>query len=232
MFNGVMFSQYVTAYPVRNIVPNMTHMTAEAMDRQIHLRTKLEPIDIPVKLELRIRETDPVELARLRRLLRSVLYTSKPAKLVLPDDPEVYYMASVVSGDDLDNLWNTGSCTVTFRAFDGVAYGDHKEREIKAGINTIEVGGTWKTYPVMTLKAAGNGVKIENVDTGEYIELDSTTTSGSLVTVDMDGEGIVHVNNNLSPIKLGSIFFPLMPGTNRIRITNANGTIEWDERWL
>lgn len=231
-FAGVKLNQWLRANPDRSVMPKVTHATAQLVDKEIHLRTNLDALDIPVKLQLRTRIKDHRGLARFRRKLRGIFYTAAPAKLILPDDPEVYYMASVADATDLDNLWDTGSCTITFRCFDPVAFGDHKTQTLTSGLNTIEVGGTWKTYPSFTLRASGNNVKIENVDTGDYVQVGATTSSGATVTIDMDGEGVVRVNTNLSAVVLGSVFFTLSPGTNTIRLTNATGAAEWDERWL
>jgi predicted phage tail component-like protein len=232
IYNGVNLNQYVRANPTRTLAPNMTHQTAQLIDREMHLRTNLDPLSIPVKIELRTRTKDPRGLAKLRRMLRGVFYSKEPKKLVLPDDPEIYYMASVEDASELDNLWNTGSCTITFKAFDPVAYGESRYKTLTSGLNTVEIEGTYETYPVFTLKATGNNVKVENVDTGEYVQVSATTSSGATVTIDMDGEGTTRVNTNLSAVVLGSIYFPLQPGTNQVRLTNATGTVDWIERWV
>ena len=219
------------ANPERSIAPEQTHNTADVQDGEIHLRTQLEPFDISVFLQLRTRKKHPSDLAELRRKLRGIFYSKEPKKLILPDDPDVYYMASVSDASELSNLWNTGSCTITFHVYDPKAYGRHLTHSLVAGLNEIHNEATAETYPVFNIRSTGGKVKVEHVTSGKYVELDATAASGSTVVINMDDEQAT-INTNRSAVTLASDFFPLEPGSNQIRVTNGSGTIEWSERWL
>lgn len=233
IFNGYDFSEYLRVNPTRRLAAPIDTITKSVpgMDGDIFMRAQLKPLVIPVRVRLNLPSMDHRNVALIRRKITSKLVTAKPAKLILPDEPDLHYIAKLTGASDLTNLWSTGSADLEFTAFEPVAYG--RERTSVVGPSTtLNVGGTWQTKPTFALTATTAGkVKVLNADTQEFVLLHANVATGAKVTIDMQAQ-TVRVNSNLAVVDVSSDFFALAPGENDIRITGATGSITWTERWI
>lgn len=233
IFNGYDFSEYLRVNPTRRMNPPVTvkSKTVQGRDGSVFMRSQLDPLPIPVHVRLNVRSHGHRQIAKLRRKLTSWLVTGQPAKLVLPDEPDLYYMAMLTNSAELSNLWSTGAADLEFTAYDPVAYGTERRASVGASA-VLPVGGTYETWPTFDLTATSAAkVKVLDYDTGAFVMTSAAAASGAHVVVDMQ-EQTIRVNGNLAAIDLSSDFFALNPGDNSIRITGATGTASWIERWV
>ena len=233
IFNGFDFSEYLRVNPTRRMNPPIKDITktAQGRDGAVFMSTTLDPLPIPVHVRLNVPAYNHQQIAKIRRLIASKLITDKPEKLVLPDEPDLYYMAKLTNSDELTNLWSTGAADLEFTAYDPVAYG--VERRASVGASTVlSIGGTYETWPTFDLTASSaTKVKVLDYDTGEFVMMSTSASTGARIVIDMKGQTI-RLNGNLAAIDLSSDFFALRPGKNDIRITGATGTASWIERWV
>ena len=233
IFNGHDFSEYLRVNPTRRMNPPMTDKTktVPGRDGAVFMRSQLEPLTIPVHVRLNVRSHGHRQIAKLRRKLTAWLVTSQPEKLVLPDEPDLYYMAKLTNSAELSNLWSTGAADLEFTAYDPIAYG--AERTAPVGTSSVlDIGGTYETWPTFDLTASSaSKIKVLNYGTGAFVATSANVASGAHVAIDMQNQTI-RVNTNLAAIDLSSDFFALEPGRNTVRITGATGTASWIERWV
>lgn len=229
-FDGVELSRWLDANPVRSFAPPITHKTIEipGRDGACFIETRREPLTISVQVRLNGSDPDHRVVGYARRIIASALLTDGPRKLVLPDEPHLYYLASLNNADELDTLWHTGGCTLEFIAFDPYAYGPEHRIPLDAGENTVCILGTAKTWPVFELASTGGKVRISNGS--EYVLLSANAANEATVVVDME-EATARINTNLSAVDLESLFFELSPGAQTITLENAAGSLVYRERW-
>lgn len=232
IFNGFDFSEYLRVNPTRRMNPPIKDITktAQGRDGAVFMGTSFDPLPIPVHVRLNVPTYKHQQIAKIRRLITSKLITDKPEKLVLPDEPDLYYMAKLTNSDDT-NLWSTGAAELEFTAYDPAAYGAQRKAQVGAS-TVLSVGGTYKTWPTFDLVASSaTRVKVLNYATGEFVMMSASASAGARIVIDMQNQTI-RVNGNLSAIDISSDFFELQPGKNDIRITGATGTASWIERWV
>lgn len=233
IFNGHDFGEYLRVNPTRRMNPPASDKTktVQGRDGAVFMRSQLEPLTISVHARLYVRSHGHRQIARLRRKIASWLVTDEPAKLVLPDEPDLYYMAKLTNSAELSNLWNTGSADLEFTAYDPVAYGAERTSQVGAS-SALDVGGTYRTWPTFDLTASsGARVKVLDRNTGRYVMTDAAIESGARVVVDMQGQ-VVRVNGNRAVVDLSSDFFDLAPGRHVVDVAGASGTASWTERWV
>ncbi len=98
---------------------------------------------------------------------------------------------------------------------------------------TFDYGGDAETYPVWTIKGAGDSLILRNLTTGKFLSLQSyTIQDGETVTIDTrfgeksienaDGDNLMEYMAELSSL------WALQPGENSIRVelSNTNGNTE------
>lgn len=236
IFNGVDFSQWMRCGAKRRMAPEFECVTFENGTGvgETFARRKVRPLVIPVICRLTLGRWNTVEqVATVRRRIASMLVTDAPARLVLDDEPDRYYMAIATNLDELSSLKCSGSFELEFTAHDPIAYGMNRESDV-SGQTTLMVDGTHETYPVFRLESTagpGGHVKVMDVESGLHVELEPGIQAGSLVTIDMGSE-TTRVNGNLWPITLASDYFPLHVGLAKVSVAGAAGTVKWTERWL
>lgn len=87
----------------------------------------------------------------------------------------------------------------------------------------LSVGGTEKVYPEITLYPPLIQPYVENITTGEYVQLDTTLTSDDLpVTINTEnGTAFDAEGNSLTHLLRGSLFLSLYPGNYEWRLLSA-----------
>lgn len=234
IFNGRDLSRWLRVNPTRSMTPkvNVETETVPGRDGSIYRTMTIEPLEIRVAARLILEATDHRQVARIRRLISSTLITDGPRELVLPDEPELAYMAMLTDSSDMDNLWNTGGCELGFTAFDPVAYGAKRSRQLALGASSFGISGTWPTSPVISAKGTGSQMQVTNQATGAYVITASSVPSGAEVIIDCENRR-VSVAGSPAAITIGSDFFALEAPTAKISVTGcASPTISWRERWL
>lgn len=153
------------------------------------------------------------------------------AELSLSGEPDLTWRDAVVTGvSDWDSLFEDGSCEVEFTCFDPVAYGDGKS----SAASVLTVGGTWATWPVVTLTAlAGSSVKVAD-GLGRYVLVEREFSAGDVVLLDFQREAVTVDGDDASAdVAVESTFFPLSPGSHSLTFSGCSAhTVTWAERWL
>ena len=190
------------------------------------------PVDFKVRLFM-----DPgfnpgwSRMAELRAQLRSWLCVPGGGTLRLPEYPKMEYReALLVDASDWSNLFEDGSCTLTFTLFDPVGYGMERcERTA-----SFAVDGTWRTYPEFRLFAlAGDAIEIGLVG-GQKLRIEKTFVGDELVVVDCASE-MVTVNgmDARACVALGSDFFAFEPGVVALDLVGfSEYECRFTERWV
>ena len=189
IYNGFDFAPWFdTRLITRSLLPEYEIATRDVPGQpgSRFMRADLKPLTIDVAAAWRARPTD--DMAALRRLMASRLMCLKEAELWLDDERHLglRYMAVLTSPGALDTLWHTGEATLTFTAYDPVAYGA-EGRATVSGTSGVQVGGTFRTYPTVTVRPGGStsALRLTNMGTGEFVQIDKAVTASSAVVIDM-----------------------------------------------
>lgn len=235
IYNGFDFAPWFdTRLMTRSLLPEYSIETQDIPYRagERFMRAKLKPLTIKVRAEWRARPSD--DMAALRRTMAARLLCLKEAPLRLDDERHLglYYMAVLTSPGELDNLWHTGGAELEFTAYDPIAYGATRRGAV-GGATVITVGGSHETRPVITCRPGGavSHIRLTNMDTGEFVQVDESLSASSSVVIDMEGQQVT-VGGQNHAVTYESDFFALQPGRNSLRLSSGTGTIEWIERHI
>lgn len=171
------------------------------------------------------------ERSEVRHALYGWLVAPRGAELELPGEPGLSWRDAVVTdASDWDSLFEDGSCELAFTCFDPVAYGEGKS----SAAGTLTVGGTWATWPVVTLTAlAGSSVKVAD-GLGRYVLVERQFSAGDEVLLDFQREAVTVEGEDASAdVAVESTFFSLSPGAHSLTFSGCSAhTVAWVERWL
>ena len=171
------------------------------------------------------------ERSEIRHVLYGWLVAPSGAELELPGEPGLSWRDAVVTdASDWDSLFEDGSCEVAFTCFDPVAYGE----DASSTGTSVTVGGTWRTWPVVTLTAsAGSSVKVTD-ELGRYVLVERSLAAGDEVVMDFAAEAVTVDGEDASAdVAVESTFFPLEPGAHALTFAGCSAhEVTWRERWL
>lgn len=233
-YNGHDFSEHVTAELLEPAGHALSPRTLAVPGRPgaVLLGSELPPRALAVRLFL---DAGLALTAEERSAIRHEMYgwlvAPMGAELSLTGEPDLTWRDAVVTGvSDWDSLFEDGSCEVEFTCFDPVAYGD----EATSTGTALTVGGTWATWPVVTLTAlAGTSVKVAD-GLGRYVLVERTFAAGDVVVMDFAAEVVTVDGVDASAdVAVESTFFSLTPGSHTLAFSGCSAhTVEWVERWL
>lgn len=233
-YNGHDFSDYVTAELVEPAGHALSPRTLAVPGRPgaALLGCELPPRVLRVRLFLDAGVTlTAEERSAIRHEMYGWLVAPMGAELSLTGEPDLTWRDAVVTGaSDWDSLFEDGSCELAFTCFDPVAYGEGKS---SAG-TALAVGGTWATWPVVTLTAlAGSSVKVAD-GLGRYVLVERDFAAGDVVLLDFQHEAVTVDGADASAdVAVESTFFSLAPGSHTLAFSGCSAhTVEWVERWL
>ena len=153
------------------------------------------------------------EGAATRHKMYAALLAPGGGELTVPGDSAMTYRdALCTSVDSWLSLFEDGSAEVGFTCFDPVAYGVRSEAES----SSFTVGGTWATWPAVTLVArAGPVVKVADGATGKFVLVGRAFAGGEAVALDfaretctiegVDASGLVSLGSDFFSIGLGAV---------------------------
>ncbi len=235
-FNDVGFSEYLYVENIRrDLLPPISTISRKKPGKPgyFFIRNDLEARDIEV--DVRLIENTREDVQRKARHLAGLLYTEKPEKLILRDEPDKFNLAILNGDTDLEKLFYTGGTTLIFTCLDPLAYSINKI-EAEFNNNTIIYNkGTNKATGVIKIHIKNNisFLEVKLKETGEKLYVQDNFTEGDQVVIDLENEFIT--KNGYSVMKklhLISDFFELPVGGFTIEINNGNSYIEFRERWL
>ena len=207
---------------------SLTETAVPGMDGALLSSVKLDPTDVTVACAVRAKTVE--EVAEMRRRLGWMLSGSRPARLVLPDEPSTYLMAVYAGSDELSRLANTPTVALKFHCLDPVAYGEHRT-EMVEGTKLVRVGGTYASLPTVTVKPpSGSYWKITNVTTGEFVRVAAAFTGAQTLVLDFAKQRCT-INGADSRVDVSSDYFSISDDV-RLSVSGGQAKVEWDERWL
>lgn len=169
--------------------------------------------------------------AEVRHRLLSWLLAPAGGELSVPGDPTLTYRDAVCTDcSGWSSLFEDGSAEVGFTCFDPIAYG----RRVTSADTPVEVGGTWRTWPVVRLVAvAGQSVMVGDVASGRAVTVRRTFAAGDVVEMDFAAEAVrVNGIDASADAALASDFFPLEPGTCSLAFSGCSAhEVTFYERW-
>lgn len=192
--------------------------------RGFNLASRTIEVDVMLVADRKRRAIRHFDLEEKRRKVAYRLYKEKPCPLILPTSPDIYDMAMLDGSTDLESLSYTDSTTLVFRVFSSASYGRSYSIENVTGERSMLIGGTYKTEPTITVKAAGPF---------------SMTIDGKAFVVDGSPGGTCVIGDHQVLNAAGEpIRYELMcdipewkPGRHTVSCSLPY-TIEWTERWL
>ena len=229
-FNGQDFDNI---FVVERVTRSLSAGINNSYIKEYHLKTEIAPTSIRVKIRL-IEESD-LALTELKRYVAGKLYSDKPEKLILYDDPTRYDIAKLDGMPDFEKLWTTGSTELNFINYSGISYSSELKSPNISTDTSLSIGGTRKTKPKITVLFSGVAAsyKVTNMTTGKHVEITGQNfVAGNVLVVDCEKQVATLNGNPIMPkVTLLSDFFALQPGINLINSTKP-GTIEYQEAWL
>lgn len=231
IFDGVNISDAFQIVDIKiPLLPTFTAVTHELAQRPgaYFASRKVGTREVTVKLRLDAETRDPMGIFKAWRELSAIFNKPDPRKLQL--DEERYCWAMMVGESEIEDEAYYGVVEFTFMCFDPYFYGTEHEIAVANGSNmSFNVQGGVEAYPVLELTATTSYVLVTNSVTGEYVRVPNTA-SGSKVVVDMERQTAT-IGGEFAPVHLESDFFTI-GGAARIKVTGANGTLKYKERFL
>lgn len=167
--------------------------------------------------------------------LGSWLNVDEPKPLVLPDNPDRYYLAVPSGALELNRGIGAEYAQLTFAITEPASYGRERTVTVPSGGSvTFYVGGTYPTYMRITANAgrsSGGSTWGLRLDEGDFLHI--YCLNPSTVEADCEKRTLV-VNDNVALPTLDSDWLELAPGEHTLRMDNGSGiaTIKFNERWL
>lgn len=162
------------------------------------------------------------------------LYSEGFMKLVLSDEPDVYYLAKVLDDSDLEPQLFTAEFTITFTC-QPLKYGEQKTITAEDSSVEFNVDSTYYTAPFIRFITESDENELTVTINGEEIsyEDEEKIESNSEVTVDVK-EKEFRVNGELKVLEIEGYFTYLENGNNKISINKPvrDLTIDWQELYL
>lgn len=199
------------------------------MDGELVRFDGLEAVEVMVKGYLTPYGIDQV--AKVKRILAKMLTIDEAQALRLPDEPWSYTLAVCTGGAELSRHAHRPKVELSFLCADPVAYGQERTDTLTTTAKTVDSGGTYKVWPVVTAKpASGSYWMLTNVTTGDFVRVDAAFTGSQTVVLDMAKQRC-KVNGTDHQVNISSDYFPL-DGEQSLKVSSGTATLEWSERWL
>lgn len=198
------------------------------MDGCHALSTGLDALEVSVGVAMRA--DHPADVTDARREIAQAL-SGGEKRLLLPDEPNRYLLATFEGGGSWSRAYNGPTATLTFLCSDPVAYGNARKATVGTGGAYVDAGGTYRARPVVTCKpASGSYWTLTNATTGAFVRVEANFTGSQTVVLDMARERCT-VNGADHAVTLSSDFFA-MEGVQQLKVSSGTATVEWEERWL
>ena len=219
------------------------------VDRPLTAEVELETIDVPgldgvvlagrrlrpltIEVTATLRGETAAEVAATRRALASALATDGTSRLVLPDDPTVFYDAALSGSTALSRGYERPRCTLSFTVPDACGWSveEHSASVSSSYPTQFEVGGNAPTWPTFTATTTKAYLGITKNGTLERYRVDGLASGGTLV-VDMRTETTLFDGEERF---VGSYYdyFALTPGNNSVSaFDGSDQVLKWRERWV
>lgn len=164
------------------------------------------------------------------------LDVDEPKPLVLPDNPDRYYMAVPDGSLDLNRAIGAEYAQITFLVNEPDSYGKTRTVTVPSGGSvSFIVGGTAPTHPRITANAVRDsssqvwGIKL---DEGDYVHIATGAAAARAVVIDCE-KRTATISDSVTIPTLESDWLEFEPGVHTLRMDNGTGaaTVTFIERW-
>ncbi len=234
VFNGYDFGEACKAKTL-SVSPLRVRVDDEGYPLVAGMKAIPDALDVrTIKVKLMLdagRKLDCAAAASLRRKVDGMLAAPRPSVLRLPEDDVLEYRdAMLTDAGTWVGFREDGEVTLTFTAFDPIAYGAMRRVPDCA----FEVGGTWKTYPTYELVAAeGDSVMVIDEAHERFICVLHSFAGGERVVVDCEREvATIDGVDASADIAIASDFFALDVGRHELAFAGCSEhVVNYVERW-
>jgi predicted phage tail component-like protein len=157
VFKGERIPDFVKVNSIEfSVLPPITNNLLKVRGKHgaYHFSQDIDVRTITVNITIIAEEINKVMSAS--RTLAEWLYSKEPAKLVLDDEPDKYYLAVFDGESNITEIVNIGQGSLTFICVEPFAFGKTVESELSFNENIesaeITVDGTYDTYPILDFK--------------------------------------------------------------------------------
>jgi predicted phage tail component-like protein len=232
LFDGTDLGAWLEGVAIeRSVMPEvrLDTMDVPGRDGTVLNGRRLRPLEVNVTATL-VGNT-AAEVAEARHALAAVLNTGDTRRLVLPDEPDLFYNAILSGASSLSRAYERPRASLTFTVPEACAWGSQvRTASLSYGTNYVTVGGNAETWPTYSLTTESTWCSISNASGDESYSV-QPVESGKELTVDMGAETTTYDGAEAYPL-IGTDYFPIGPGTVRLLVMWAHGTVSWRERWV
>lgn len=236
IFNGIDFNNKLRILDLKkSLLPQIKNKYVDIPGKAgaKFMRNELSPISINIKCELKGVDKEDLENEYLQ--LANELYTQEPAKLILNNSPEYYYLAILDDMTPIKEIRHFSIIDLSFLCLDPIKYSLNAITLTDISNQELINLGTRETKAIITVTLNSNedNLKITLDNTGEYIYIEDNLEIGDVITIDLI-ESKVLKNQDLIMEKLHfeSDFFSIPSGPYKLISSSGVMDIEYQERWL
>lgn len=237
-FGGADLTQFLDGLTLeRCVLPPVEVATVDvpSADGLLLNGRRLKPLEITLRGALKAGTA--AEVADVRHALGRVLNAPGTKRLVLPDEPGLYYNALVSGSTELDRAYERPMATITFMVPEACAWSTdwHTASLPSDAATVVDVGGNAQSRPTLDFTPTSPTVTVTRGATEQdersvtYRLTDLTT--GRRYTADMAAQRTTQGTAEVFP-GLGYDYFGIGPGETTLTLTGAHGTLAWRERWV
>ena len=213
----------------RSIIPEIEASTTQVGGRagSVFGSVHLGALELGVPIRLIAPSKHMVDFERLRRKVAGALYRDRMCKLVLDDAPDVWYWAVLQGSNELDMFAETGGTELQFLCPEPYAHGRKTTRVSNGGSISVNVGGNYKTAPVVKVYSGGTTVSV-NFD-GALFQTDGN--AAQYAEVDAVNHMVTDADGTPVQIEITSDWPIWEPGVHTVRC-QKRFEVTWEELWL
>jgi predicted phage tail component-like protein len=235
IFNGYDFSNDIRVTNInRSLLPPISVISSEIVGRagSIFQKKKIQAGVIPV--DFVVVQNTLINLRTKARYLAGKLNTEEPKELYFKDEPDKYIKAIVSDNTSLEETLAVGQGTINFYCPEPIYFGNLVTEVLTNGdIYTNE--GTYEAKGIITITITSNVsyLEVTSLKTGEFIYLEDNFVVGDVIEIDLTTEKVTKNGNSImTKVYLTSDFFSIPVGDYEINISNGNGSLVYESRWL
>lgn len=229
VYDGVDLSDVFTVADIEiPLLPTFEGVTQDVPQRAglYFAYRKIGTRAVKMKLMLNAESRCPVDVFEAWNDVSAILSKPDPRRLYL--NGEKYVNAVLIGDTPIEEEGYYGTVELTFMCYDPYVYGSQHEVALSGTTEFNVAGGA--TYPVLQVTTTSTSVRIDNMETGDYVRVPSIA-SGRALTIDMEAQRVTNASGEYIAIDLLSDFFPI-EGSARIKLTGCTGKLTYRERYL
>lgn len=232
IYDNVKLNDYVLVKEVSDsILPSISNVSLN-LNRNVgskFIRQEMGPREINVDVE--ILADSYKERQELVDLLAPLLF-SQEEKVLTIDGRN--YMAIMDGSTELDNIMYDGATTITFVAYNPIAYGETIKLNVTSNAPLVNTGNfASPAHFEIVANSVEVTIRLNNGEDFDFITV-YNVVPGQIIEIDSDKEGVlVNGQNHIKDINPLGDFFQIPPGEFSLSVSGALSTLlTMQERWL